>query len=201
MKRAQPYNRDQALTAALELFWRKGYHATSLKDLEQALSMKPGSIYAAFKSKRALYLACLERYFNAGLDDFSAAIAQAPSYLEGLASYLRGFGKVKPSLAHARACIIVKTALNATDEDAELQEQSRVYLRGMRAEFERCFESAQTAGEMSDAFDPAQLAVQYQADLTALRIEAQHGLDADALKWLADRKADDVLALGQLHSA
>ncbi|WP_375550027.1 helix-turn-helix domain-containing protein [Oceanicaulis alexandrii] len=201
MKRAHPYNRDLALEAALDLFWRKGYHATSLKDLEQALSMKPGSIYAAFKSKRALYLACLDRYFHAGLDDFSNAVAQAPSYLEGLASYLRGFGAVKSPQARARACIVVKTALNATEEDAQLHEQSQIYLRRMRSEFEQCFKKAQAAGEMSDEVDPAQLAVQYQADLTALRIEAQHALDADALKWLADRKADAVLALGQTQSA
>ena len=194
MKRAIPYNRDLALEAALDLFWRKGYHATSLKDLEQALSMKPGSIYAAFKSKRALYLACLDRYFHAGLDDFSNAVAQAPSYL-------RGFGAVKSPQARARACIVVKTALNATDEDAQLHEQSQIYLRRMRSEFEQCFKKAQAAGEMSDEVDPAQLAVQYQADLTALRIEAQHALDADALKWLADRKADAVLALGQTQSA
>ena len=197
MKRAPAYNRDQALTAALDLFWRKGYHATSLKDLEQALSMKPGSIYAAFKSKRALYLACLERYFDQGLDDFLAAVEQAPSCLDGLAAYLRRHGAVQAPDARARACIVVKTALSATEEDRELHEQSHIYLKRMRAEFERCFKRAQAAGEMSDEVDPAQLAVQYQADLTALRIEAQHALDPGALKWLADRKADDVLALGR----
>ncbi|MDX1730552.1 MAG: helix-turn-helix domain-containing protein, partial [Aurantimonas coralicida] len=47
---ARPYDRDAALDAALRLFWAKGYHATSLKDLEAALTMKPGSIYAAFQS-------------------------------------------------------------------------------------------------------------------------------------------------------
>ncbi|MEP3669912.1 MAG: TetR family transcriptional regulator, partial [Roseibium sp.] len=38
MKRAQPYDREKALDAAQDLFWRKGYHATSLKDLEAALT-------------------------------------------------------------------------------------------------------------------------------------------------------------------
>ena len=50
MARAAPYDRDATLDAAMSLFWERGYHATSLKDLEAALSMKPGSIYAAFKS-------------------------------------------------------------------------------------------------------------------------------------------------------
>ena len=44
MSRSAPYDRDTALAAAMDLFWEKGFHATSLKDLETALEMKPGSI-------------------------------------------------------------------------------------------------------------------------------------------------------------
>lgn len=55
MTRAAPYDRETALDAAMALFWDKGFHATSLKDLEAALAMKPGSIYAAFVSKENLY--------------------------------------------------------------------------------------------------------------------------------------------------
>jgi len=61
MARAANYDRDVALAAALSVFWRKGYHATSLKDLETNLDMKPGSIYAAFESKENRYLLALER--------------------------------------------------------------------------------------------------------------------------------------------
>ncbi|MGV8985829.1 MAG: TetR/AcrR family transcriptional regulator [Cypionkella sp.] len=61
MTRAAPYDRDTALNAAVSLFWNKGFHATSLKDLETTLHMNPGSIYAAFSSKENLYLLALER--------------------------------------------------------------------------------------------------------------------------------------------
>ena len=89
MKRARPYDRDTALDAAMHLFWRKGYHATSLKDLEAALAMKPGSIYAAFTSKEALYLAALERYFLRSRDGLRAMLAAAASPLAALAGFLR----------------------------------------------------------------------------------------------------------------
>ena len=65
MKYAKAYDRDVALNAALDLFWSKGFHATSIKDLETALGMRSGSIYAAFKSKENLYALALERYFTA----------------------------------------------------------------------------------------------------------------------------------------
>ncbi|MGB2139878.1 MAG: helix-turn-helix domain-containing protein, partial [Psychrobacter sp.] len=51
MSRTTLYNRQEALDRAVKLFWHKGFHATSLKDIEQALDMRPGSIYAAFGNK------------------------------------------------------------------------------------------------------------------------------------------------------
>ncbi|WP_250162665.1 TetR family transcriptional regulator [Psychrobacter sp. WY6] len=46
MSRTALYNRQDALERALlQLFWQKGFHATSLKDIEEALDMRPGSIY------------------------------------------------------------------------------------------------------------------------------------------------------------
>jgi len=92
MKRAAPYDRDDALNAAMSLFWRRGYHATSLKDLEATLAMKPGSIYAAFSSKENLYLLALERYFETVRDQFRGYMAQAASPLGGLAAFIRTFG-------------------------------------------------------------------------------------------------------------
>ena len=66
MGRTATYDRDAVLKAAMELFWARGYHTTSLKDLERALDMRPGSIYAAFGSKEALFRAALDRYATAG---------------------------------------------------------------------------------------------------------------------------------------
>lgn len=83
MPRTAPYNRDHALDAAMTLFWRQGYHATSLKDLEQALAMKPGSIYAAFKSKENLFRLSLQRYFDKGGDRLAGYIDAAPTPLAG----------------------------------------------------------------------------------------------------------------------
>ncbi|MFZ3076621.1 MAG: helix-turn-helix domain-containing protein, partial [Psychrobacter glacincola] len=55
MSRTTLYNRHEALERAIQLFWQKGFHATSLKDIEQALDMRPGSIYAAFGNKDGLF--------------------------------------------------------------------------------------------------------------------------------------------------
>ena len=198
MQRATPYDRNQALKAAQDLFWRKGYHATSLKDLEAALNMKPGSIYAAFKSKHALYLSCLERYFDEAVQALDAHLEASPGVLDALADFVRGFGKEHlAGETPVRVCMLVKTALEATEDEPELRDRAQAYLLNMREAFEACFRKAQDTGEISEAHDPAQLAVNIQADITSIRIEAQQTGGSMTTAWLANRKAQDVLALRQ----
>src|SRR5271170_3092720 len=63
-KRGRPraYDREIALTRAMDLFWDRGYAATSLDDLSRAMDMNRPSIYAAFGDKQALYRQALDHY-------------------------------------------------------------------------------------------------------------------------------------------
>ena len=87
----------------MELFWEKGYEATSVDDLVARLGIGRGSLYAAFGSKHALYLQALDRYrcehmagAFAALDDPTASLRPtlrrffAALVAEALGSPLRG---------------------------------------------------------------------------------------------------------------
>ena len=62
VKRGRPraYDPDAALKAARDVFWVKGYAATSLDDIAEATGMNRPSLYAAFGDKEAIYLAALK---------------------------------------------------------------------------------------------------------------------------------------------
>jgi len=49
------FERENVIRVASQLFWEKGFTATSTRDLQEAINMRPGSIYAAFGSKEVLY--------------------------------------------------------------------------------------------------------------------------------------------------
>ncbi len=195
MTRARPYDRDTALDAALTLFWKKGYHATSLKDLEAALQMKPGSIYAAFKSKEALFLLALDRYYQRNRQTLADLQTAHASPLTALAEFLRSFAKAEADDPKRRACMVVRTMLDATEGEAALAVQSRHYLDKMTGEFRAIFDAAKAAGELPEDADTARLARRYQANLTALRIEAQRGLEAAALSDLSEDMACEIEAM------
>jgi AcrR family transcriptional regulator len=64
MAKPKNYCREQVLQKALPLFWERGYADTGLQDLEKATNVNKSGLYAEFKSKQDLYLACLDYYFE-----------------------------------------------------------------------------------------------------------------------------------------
>lgn len=197
MKNARPYDRDVALDAAMTLFWEKGYYATSLKDLEFALKMKPGSIYAAFSSKENLFDLVLERYFERNRRELRASVEAASSPLTALAEHLRAIGRARSGDPKGRACMLVKTLLNMTADDAEIAKTASKYIGWMEDEMAAIFEQALQQGELAEGADIRQMAKRFQGNVTILRIEAQRGLEPAELQASAERLAQGILALGK----
>lgn len=75
MGRNREFDIDQALDAALCVFWKKGYEGTSYTDLTQATGVERPALYSAFGNKEALFLRVLDR--------FGAATTPTSSYSHG----------------------------------------------------------------------------------------------------------------------
>ncbi|WP_376870512.1 TetR/AcrR family transcriptional regulator [Albirhodobacter sp. R86504] len=197
MARQANYNRDDVLAKAQALFWAKGYHATSLKDLESALDMRPGSIYAAFGSKEALFAETLQRYGERSLALLQQFQKEAPSPLAGLAAQVRAFGCTPADPAPSRACMLVKTLLETPDNDPVLRRQTEEMMQGIEREFAAAFRAAQSAGEIAADADPERLACRLQAAIFGMRAYAQRTDSQDKIEALAEDIARDLERLAQ----
>lgn len=62
--RPRAFDKDEKLATALDVFWSRGYSATSVQDLVDALAVERGSLYAAFGDKRDLYLEAVKLYWR-----------------------------------------------------------------------------------------------------------------------------------------
>ena len=199
MPRMAAYDRQDCLEKAVTLFWEKGFHATSLKDIEHALDMRPGSIYAAFGNKESLYSQALDLYAGTMGKDFLDNLRGQQTPIEGLAEYLRELGKLRDTNPPSRACMLVKGLLEAGAETPALQQKIETRLADMEAIFRQAFAEAKAAGQIREPDDPAhqpdRLARRLQCEVMGLRAFAQRSGDRQELQQLAGDLADTVLSL------
>ncbi len=62
MPRQKQFDPDRALGNAMELFWEKGYEATSVQDLVDRMGINRFSMYDTFGSKHQLFMSAINRY-------------------------------------------------------------------------------------------------------------------------------------------
>ena len=195
MSRTALYNRQDALERALQLFWQKGFHATSLKDIEQALDMRPGSIYAAFGNKDGLFQEALEYYARLGLTELERVLSHHSTPLLGLAAYIRQLGGILDKALPSRACMLVKSLLELGTREQTALDKVEMLLAGMETRFIECFRAAQEMGELDNQLDAVRLGRRLQAEVMGLRAFAQRNVDSSAVHELAEDMALSIEAM------
>lgn len=179
MPRKPSFDRDALIDRARDLFWKQGWAGTSMKDLEKTLGLKPGSFYAAFGSKNALFEMALDRYADAGVERLSALAAEVGA-LPALQRYPAMV--IDNANAAAKACMLSKTVLELKAQDDGLAGRATAHLARMEALFAELFAQAQADGTVDPGLDADRLARRYQSDLLGLRVSAERGdVDTDEL--------------------
>lgn len=193
MARPSSFDREDALANARNLFWRKGFHATSLKDIEAALSLRPGSIYAAFGSKKDLFAEAL-KYYSVGVEEeFQSAMACASSPMSGLIAYISAMNPPTDDCTPpSNACMVFKTALELANDSSELKDLARAQMDSMAKLFADAFAKARAQGEISPDTDPMRAALKLQAGITGMRGMVESGLPISDIKNLRDDLITDL---------
>ncbi len=197
MPRTAVHTRDESLEKALHLFWRQGFGATSLKDLEHTLDMRPGSIYATFGSKEDLFREALERYAERTMAELDRVMAADASPLGGIVTYIRKLGGLRDRDETCQACMLVKSLLEFSEREQAAHPRVENLLARMERRFTERLRDAYAAGEIAADLDPRRLGRRLQADIIGLRTYAQRDVDKQAVRDLAEDIARDWERLRQ----
>ena len=181
------FNRDEVIEKAKNLYWEKGYHATSMRNLQDVVNMHPGSIYAAFGSKDKLFKESLNRYAADGAKRLADCMAQKDTVLEGLRHFIHTVIVCNRTTAPSGMCMIVKTVAELTQNDSpDLLAHATSILEGIEASFALLFKKAIDSGEISAKKDPVELARYLQIQIIGLRTYAQITSDKHAVETYID---------------
>ncbi len=127
------FDRETALQAAMLLFWRHGYEATSVADLTAAMGITPPSLYAAFGDKKALFRAAVQRYLN-GAVTTEGIIAGAPDARTAAADLLRASAVGNTGEDTPAGCLLATGAISCSAAAADVQAELAAIRQGIEAQ-------------------------------------------------------------------
>ncbi|WP_231759027.1 TetR/AcrR family transcriptional regulator [Microbulbifer elongatus] len=169
MANTAKFDRRDVLESATRLFWQKGYHGTSTRDIQQATNLKPGSIYAAFGSKSGLFNEVLHFYAESMAGQLSQILSQHSAVTEGLRAFLRHVILEGGDDAPSELCLLAKSLSELEEGEAALLSETRKLLAATEQRFQKALAQAVANGELPADTDTALAARQFQIQLIGLR--------------------------------
>jgi TetR/AcrR family transcriptional repressor of nem operon len=142
---------DEAIGAALDVFWRQGYDGTSVDDLLEATGLHKGSLYKAFGDKRSLYITCLERYMSYVHDGWKKMRAANPSPKDALRQWFHFLVTFKGAF---KGCFAANASAEVAPRDPEIAAMLRTFTASFRASFAATVLHGKQLGELSPDLDP-----------------------------------------------
>lgn len=185
MARPREFDIDAALDQAMEVFWSKGYEATSLDDLCKVTRLSRSSLYATFGSKRNLLLQSVDRYVEKRNPDIQAALAQPLPIRAAFAALARRFIDQIVSGSGRRGCFLGNCAAELPRSDRAALARVRRGLEATEAKFADALIRAKARGELQIDADVEALARFLMAGFQGLRLVGKVNSDRAVLEDIA----------------
>lgn len=151
--RPRAFDIDQALDSAMIVFRQKGFHASSVADLGEAMGLTAGSIYKAFKDKRTLFLRVFERYISVRNADLRARLQHCPNGRARIAELLQFYLDSAREIEGRRGCLVVGSTVELQSLDDDLSELVRQAVLRNRNFLVSLLRQGQEDGSVSAALD------------------------------------------------
>lgn len=175
MARPATFDPDTALEQAMQVFWRRGYEATSIRDLVAATGVNRYSLYHRWSDKRGLYFAALEHYARTVGAEWLGSLQHGSDPLGGIRSLFATLETRVTSDPERLGCFALNTALELGTDD-QARAMVRMLLDIVQDHFEQALRQAVELGQLGPETDTAaharHLAVSMQAVLLQARAAA-----------------------------
>jgi TetR/AcrR family transcriptional repressor of nem operon len=182
MARSKDFDEDETLDKAVQLFWYKGYNATSAQDLVDGLGINRSSLYNTFGDKKQLFLKSLARYreqTTGAMLTFIAASTDAEQTLRGILEFAaqESVTDVLP-----RGCFMVNSAVEVAPHDADMLQAVSDNRKAVEDALCTLAAQGQASGQFSGAQRPQSIARFIYNTISGIRVAGRSGTSAETFE-------------------
>ncbi len=194
MKIGRPleYDPDTVLDSAMNIFWDKGYEATSLQDLLHGMKISKSSLYQGFKSKHNLFLLCIKRYREITVADMQERLQSSQQGIDFIAKTFSIVIKEVNEVANPKGCLVTNTASEFAQSDTNIAATIAQGLAEFKDMFYRAVQKGQEDGSIRQDIEPELLANYLVTNMNGLRTMVKAGTDTTILKNITEVIVDTV---------
>ena len=177
MARPQEFTTVAVLHAAMRLFWRKGYEATSMQDLLCATGLSKSSLYSSFGSKRDLMLAAFDAYRVNRKQDMSRMLTQGTGR-QGVETFFQTIVEDAADPEHGSGCMSINQAVELAPYDEEVRRRVEQDLQLIEDGLTLALTRGQTDGSIGNTRPARELAQLLVLGFPGLQVMSRAGLSS-----------------------
>jgi AcrR family transcriptional regulator len=181
--RPREFDVEEALAAALRVFWEKGYEGASLTDLTEAMGITRPSLYAAFGNKEALFKRALDLYETEKLAYVRRAL-DAPSARDVAQRLLEG--AIETVTGDCPGCLGVIVSVSCGSTESPIQQDLRTRAQSSRAALVERVQRAIDEGDFTLPVSAEAMTQYLMAVLQGLAVQAGTGATREQLQQVAE---------------
>ena len=167
------FHLEDALEAAMIVFWAHGYEGASMAELTRAMGIKAPSLYKAYGSKEDLFFSVVDHYNSTHGSFMSSAMAEEKDGLAMLRRILLEAAEHYPSKQYPGGCLVISAAVSVTSAHEHVAQR----LASMRNDNIRLMSSRDDVSKDMARFTAA--------TLQGMSQQARDGATSDELKRIA----------------
>jgi TetR/AcrR family transcriptional repressor of nem operon len=181
MARKKDFDEDELLEKATNLFWRKGYNATSAQDLVDELKINRSSLYNTYTDKKTLFQKALKKYQDQQTAAMINMLSKADDPEKAIKKVFDDLVKESNEDTVARGCFMVNTAVEIAGHDSEIGSLVRANNQSVEDALTVVIEKGQKMGQFSTQNSARAYARFLFGNINALRVIVRSGADKSAL--------------------
>ncbi|MFF6016816.1 TetR/AcrR family transcriptional regulator [Lysinibacillus fusiformis] len=170
MARTREFDEEKVLEAAMQLFWEKGYEATSLSDLTSRMGIQRPSIYSTFGDKKELFEAALRRYTTSRAADIRARLQSHVSVKQAFVTFFEEVIQAEYTKDLSNGCFCINTMVELAPHDERFEVLTREHQLYLAVIFQETIERGVQAGELEAGTDAKSLAQALIVSLIGLTV-------------------------------